>query len=159
MSRRPNTALVVAALAGALHAAASLYWAAGGTWLLETLGTRVVETFGPIRWVLWPVGLVKLAAALTPMWLDALGRLTRPWRVPCWLGAIALLGWGGANTVIANLVLLGVISADRALDRPDRPGLLGHAVLWDPLFLLWGAALAIGLRRVGRAGTIASHTN
>lgn len=146
--RRPDIALLIAAVAGTLHAAASLYWATGGTWLLDTLGARAVETFEPIRWVLWPVGLLKLAAALVPAWLHACDRLSRPWRVLCWAGAVLLIAWGGANTVVANLVLLGAFSPGGDI---DRPGLVGHAVLWDPLFLVWGLALAIGLRRVSRA--------
>lgn len=145
VSRRPDPALLVAAVAGGLHAAASLHWAAGGTWLLETVGTRVLETVEPVRWVLWPIAIGKLVAAVAPAWLHAGRRLSRPWRVLCWVGAVVLIVWGGANTLVANLVLLGVIAPN---GDPDRAGLLGHAWLWDPLFLVWGLALAIGLLRV-----------
>jgi hypothetical protein len=58
------------------------------------------------------------------------------------------VAWGGLNTVTANLVLAGVIRPDGGF---DRPGMVGHAYLWDPLFLLWGAALVVALRVSRRA--------
>ena len=60
----------------------------------------------------------------------------------CWLGAVALLLWGGVNTFTANLVLAGVLNPG---DGFDRDGMVGHAWLWDPLFLLWGVALSVAL--------------
>lgn len=38
--------------------------------------------------------------------------------------------WGGLNTAVGNLVLAGVIQPDSGF---DRPGMIGHAYLWDPL--------------------------
>lgn len=142
-------ALALAAAVGLVHAAFSLYWALGGSWLLETLGVRVVQTFADMRWVLLPVAAVKGGFALLPLWWH-----TRSWplarlsRGVSWVGAAILILWGGSNTVVAHLVLGGVITPDGGV---DRPGMLGHAWLWDPLFLLWGAALAVGLAR-GRSG-------
>lgn len=43
---------------------------------------------------------------------------------------------------MGNLVLAGVIRPESGF---DRAGMIGHAYLWDPLFLAWGAALALGL--------------
>lgn len=60
----------------------------------------------------------------------------------CWLGAALLLAWGGVNTVVGNLVLGGVITST---DGFDQAGMIGHAYLWDPLFLAWGIALVGGL--------------
>lgn len=37
-----NRWLGLAAVSGAVHADFTLYWAAGGTWLLNTLGARMV---------------------------------------------------------------------------------------------------------------------
>lgn len=139
---RVKAGFVIAAIAGVLHAAASLYWAMGGTWLLSTLGDRIVSQFSSRLWLLYPVVLVKLATALAPLWLDGRGwPLPRSTRGLAWLAAIVLVLWGGANTVIANLVLADVIHPDKL----DRPGMIGHAWLWDPLFLIWGLALAWGL--------------
>ena len=41
----------------------------------------------------------------------------------------------------ALAVLTGLIN----VVGTDRLGLMGHAFLWDPLFALWGIALAAGL--------------
>ncbi|GMA38495.1 hypothetical protein GCM10025883_05400 [Mobilicoccus caccae] len=62
---------VGAAVAGLLHAAASLYWALGGTWLLDTVGQFAVDMQregGPlITLMLWVVTLAKVAGALVPL--------------------------------------------------------------------------------------------
>lgn len=146
--------LVAAAVVGLVHAAVSAWWMLGGTWLLETLGERVMEAFDGRLWMLAPVVAVKLVAAVGPVWLDARGwparRLTR---ATSWLAAVVLVAWGGANVVVSNLVLAGVLTPSGPL---DRPAVIGHAWLWDPLFLLWGALLALGLWRArrGAAGTV-----
>ncbi|QBJ20515.1 DUF3995 domain-containing protein [Kocuria marina subsp. indica] len=59
-------------------------------------------------------------------------------RLVSWLGAAAVLLRGGAGTAGAwGSVVLGHSTwADSAV--------LGHALLWDPLFVLWGLALAGG---------------
>jgi hypothetical protein len=68
-------------------------------------------------------------------------------RVVSWAGAVLLILWGGVNTVTGNLVLSGIVEPDGGY---DRDGMVGHAWLWDPLFLVWGAALAVGLWRTRR---------
>lgn len=142
-TRAARAPLAVAALAGAVHAAASFYWALGGTWLLETLGERVLSAFRGNEWLLLIVGAAKLAGALLPVWLNERGWPgARIWRPACWLGAIGLIVWGGVNAVAANLVLTGAIVPDGGY---DRPAMIGHGWLWDPLFLVWGVALAVGL--------------
>ncbi|XVX19792.1 DUF3995 domain-containing protein [Actinomycetota bacterium] len=138
-----HAALLLAALAGTLHGLASLYWAAGGDWLLSTLGPDLVDRFADMRWVLAPIGMVKVGFALAPVLLARRGwpggRFSR---LMCWLGAAVLTAWGGLNTLAANLVLAGAIRPDGGY---DRDGMIGHALLWDPLFLVWGVALAVGL--------------
>lgn len=102
-----------------------------------------VEALATREWLLAPIGAIKLIAAVVPAALAFRGwparRITRP---VCWLGALVLIIWGGLNTVVANLVLTGAIQAQSGF---DRPGMIGHAWLWDPLFLAWGAAVTIGL--------------
>ncbi|PWD51035.1 DUF3995 domain-containing protein [Serinibacter arcticus] len=147
---RPGRALLAAAaVVGLLHAAISAYWAAGGTWLLETLGERVLTTFDGRLWLLAPLVVVKAVAAVGPAWLDA---RRWPWRrvtrTLAWLAVVVLVGWGGANTVVGNLVLAGVVNDGGAI---DRPAMIGHAWLWDPLFIVWGVLLACGLWRGRRA--------
>lgn len=135
--------LVVAAVLGVVHAGFSLYWAAGGTLLVWSLGSGLVESFRGREWMLAPIGAVKLVAALSPLVLARSGwPQPRVTRLMCWLGALVLIVWGGLNTVVGNLVLAGVIEPGSGF---DRLGMIGHAFLWDPLFLAWGEALAVGL--------------
>lgn len=74
-------AFILAGVLGAIHAAFSLYWAAGGTWLAWSLGTDVVESFRGREWLLAPTGAIKLTAALAPLMLARAGwparRVTR----------------------------------------------------------------------------------
>ncbi len=135
--------LVAAAALGMVHAAFSLYWAVGGTVLVWSLGDDLVESFRGREWLLAPIGVVKLIGAVAPLtlarwgWPASIGT-----RSACWLGALVLVVWGGLNTIVGNLVLAGVIRPENGF---DRSGMIGHAYLWDPLFLVWGVALAMGL--------------
>ncbi|WP_125107133.1 DUF3995 domain-containing protein [Gulosibacter massiliensis] len=135
----------VAALAGGLHVAITLYWALGGHALLWTMGTGFIAKFESMMWILWPVALVKAVGAFGPVWLSTHGwpwaRLTR---LTVWLASFVLIGWGGLNTIVGNMVLFGLI---RPTDGFDRPVMIGHAWIWDPLFLLWGISLLTGLIR------------
>ncbi|GAA1919111.1 DUF3995 domain-containing protein [Nocardioides hwasunensis] len=137
--------LLLAGLLGTVHAAFSLYWGVGGGWLVETLGRRMVDAFAGWEWLLLPIGVVKLVAAWVPLVAARQGWPLR-WftRTACWLGAVVLVLWGGLNTVVGNLVLIGLIVPDGGY---DRAGMIGHAFLWDPLFLAWGVVLAAGLTR------------
>lgn len=136
-------ALVVAAVLGVAHAGFSLYWAAGGTVLLWSLGSGLVERFAGREWLLVPIGVLKVLAAIAPLALDRSGwPARRVTRAVCWLGAVGLMVWGGLNTLVGHVVLSKVIRPDGGF---DRPGMIGHAWLWDPLFLCWGVALAVGL--------------
>lgn len=136
-----------ACAAGAVHAAFSLYWALGGRWLLGTVGQWAVERTGqaPLAagLALGAVAAVKLAAAVVPVAL-IYGRLPAPgfWRVVSWIGGLFLVAYGAVNTAVSGAVLAGVI---RPAAGYDREALIGHAWLWDPLFLVWGAALCLAL--------------
>lgn len=134
---------LAAAVPGGLHVAITLCWAMGGRALLWTMGSAFIAKFSSVMWVLYPLALVKAVGAFGPLWLDRRGW---PWRrlsrLGSWLAGIVLVAWGGANTVVSNLVLAGVVHAPGGYDRPV---IVGHAWIWDPLFLLWGAALILGL--------------
>lgn len=134
---------MAAAVVGAVHAAFSIYWSMGGTWLLWSLGSSLQATFQGWEWVLAPVGVVKITAAVAPILLARRGWPARAvTRSACWLAALVLITWGGLNTIVGNLVLASVIHPQSGY---DRSGMIGHAFLWDPLFLGWGAALAAGM--------------
>lgn len=148
-----------AALAGTLHAAFSLYWAAGGIWLLDTVGDWAVDLTREQPLLaglgLGVLGAAKLAAAWVPV-LVAAGRVgpRRIWRRVGWVGGLALVVYGGLNTVIALSVVIGLVHPEGGY---DSAAMLGHAALWDPLFLAWGLALVGSLwfsgRRVGVTDT------
>ncbi|GIL36095.1 DUF3995 domain-containing protein [Phycicoccus sp. DTK01] len=61
------------------------------------------------------------------------------------LVAVALVLYGLANTVAANLALTGALGPVE-----DLVAVRGHAWLWAPLFLAWGLALGAGLRGARR---------
>lgn len=144
-------AFAVAASVGIVHGMFSLYWALGGTWLLATVGGRMVEQFADARGALALVGIVKLVAAVAPLVLALRGwPVRRPARAVCWTGAAVLVVWGGAGAVTAQLVLAGAVAPDGGV---DRVGMIGHAWIRDPMFVLWGVALAVGLTRTRRRRT------
>lgn len=150
---RPGRGFLWAATGlGLVHAAFSLCWALGGTWLLDTVGqwaVRQVEE-APVasRLMLAGTAAVKGAAAVIPT-LSAYRRFPYPRivRAVSWAGAVGLVLYGGANTLAANAVLAGLVPAG---PETDLSALKGHAWLWDPLFLLWGAALLGYLVRSAR---------
>lgn len=145
--RVPVRSFGLAAVAGLLHALPSLYWALGGTWLLDTVGEWAVQLQqGPRQQVLLmmvPVFLVKACAAVVP-WLDHRRPPAHRWvRVVSWCGATVLVLWGAAGMVGAWIgMAMGTGGAGGI-----TPSQVGHGFIWDPLFVLWGALLAHGLWR------------
>ena len=147
--------LWAALVLGLIHAFWSFYWAFGGTWMLDTVGQwavvsqlhRPVQTF----FVLLGIGLVKMAAAVIPVAVEY-GRLggRRIWRAISWVGGIGLVGYGGVYAATALLVLAGVVAPGTDYTRPV---MLGHALLWDPLFFFWGLCLVISLILTRRSET------
>lgn len=146
--RRWSLLLVwLAAGLGWIHALFSAYWAFGGDWLLRTVGAWAVtlRDGSPVvaAWGLGAVALVKSIAATVPV-LNAYGRLPwhRLWRAISWVGASFLILYGGLNVIISGSVISGLITPEGGY---DRPAMIGHAFLWDPLFALWGVALLASL--------------
>ena len=102
-----------------------------------------MESFRGREWLLAPIGIAKLIAAVAPLALVRWGWPARvAARFACWMGAFVLVVWGGLNTTVGNLVLAGVVRPEFGF---DRSGIIGHAYPWDPLFLVWGAAVTTGL--------------
>lgn len=135
----PGRRWALAACAWALiFAAASFYWAAGGTFLADTIGGEL-ERRGRAREpafvaTLWVTGVLKVVGGLLAL------ALLRPWR-----GRRALawvLGVGGALTALYGVALMvqhGLMAAG-VLSRGDlEPGeVRWHLLLWDPFWLLGG---------------------
>lgn len=148
--RRPLVPAVAAAVLGAGHAAVTVYWAAGGTALLDTIGGSIERwardrTPGLVT-ALCLLALLKLGVALAapvlattrlPSWTR--GGLPR---ALSWVAAIVLTLYGGVLTAAGLLVQTGVLSTDQ---DTDTRALAWHTYLWDPWFLLWGLLLAATL--------------
>ncbi|MFD6813611.1 DUF3995 domain-containing protein [Enteractinococcus coprophilus] len=132
---------------GLVHAFWSYYWAFGGTWMLDTVGQWAVvsQLQQPLQafLVLLGIGLLKTSAAVIPVAVEY-GRLggRRFWRLVSWVGGIELVLYGGIYAATAWLVLIGVVAPGAAYDGPV---MLGHALLWDPLFFFWGLSLVMSL--------------
>lgn len=137
----------VACAAGTMHAAFSFYWATGGQWLLETVGQWAVELSADpaisVRVGMFAIAAVKLAGATVPVAV-AYGHLPKPsfWRGLSWVGGAALMVYGAVNTAAGAAVLSGAVQPAGGY---DRAAMIGHAWLWDPLFLIWGATLVLWL--------------
>lgn len=136
-----------AGLAGVVHAGFSLYWALGGRWLLVTVGQWALDLSikAPLAAgiTLGLVAAAKLLGAAIPIGV-AYARVPWPrfWRRVSWIGGLLLVAYGGINTTVALAVLAGLVRPEGGYD-PDA--MRGHAYLWDPLFLIWGAALVLSL--------------
>ena len=139
--------LWVALVLGLVHAFGSFYWAFGGTWMLDTVGQWAVvsQLQQPMIsfFVLVGIGLLKTAAAIIPVVVEY-GKLggRRFWRLISWIGGVGLVLYGGVYATTAILVLTGVLDPGTAYNTPV---MLGHALLWDPLFFFWGLSLVIAL--------------
>lgn len=149
MTRTTNGWFLGAAAVGLVHAAFSLSWALGSRWLLPTIGEWATDwaarspTTVPV--VLLLITVAKVAGAVVPVLVER-GRLPgqRWWRAAEWIGAAGLLLYGLVNAVVAAAVLSGLLTRE---GPRDEQALWGHAVLWDPLFALWGGLLAVALWR------------
>lgn len=148
-------ALELATAAGLVHAFASLYWAAGGRWQLESVGQWAVQLADehPITTgvALAALAGLKAAAAAAPLVNERRrnNRLYTPIRLFSWVGACLLIVWGGISAVSAWTVLFGLITPAGGYHRET---MLGHGLVWDPLFVIWGVALIVGLARTHPPG-------
>lgn len=136
-----------AAAVGAIHANFSLYRALGGDWLLDTVGLWAVDYVAqePTKsaLLLGTVVAIKSLIAVAPLLLRRQRwkshRLLRAATAVC---ATVLTIYGGVNWVAAWLVLGGLLDTNGSM---DRGAVIGHGVLWDPLFLAWGLLLGAAL--------------
>jgi Protein of unknown function (DUF3995) len=154
-SRRwPAWVAAVLALASAL---VSLYWTAGGTALLDTVGGAIEDLArerspgslalgGGTVLLKALAGALALALAVARPPASALRR-----RVLLWANGAAsaiLCAWGGANVAVGALVLSGAITPATEV---DRRALRWHVFVWDLWFLVWGVVLALAVVRARRA--------
>jgi Protein of unknown function (DUF3995) len=145
------TAARAAFVVGAVHAAVLIYWALGGTVLLDTIGGAIEERGRAgdpmIALIVWVAVVLELTAAVLP--LVAVRGLSRPGldrlvRLMAWAEAAILTGYGSVWTVGGLLVEANIIPV--ASDA-DRLAMAWHAFVWDPWFLVWGLLVAAALLR------------
>lgn len=146
LSGSPGAAAYAAAVLGFTYAAVSLYWAAGGTALLSTVGGSVEDIGRQGGLPAAALGLaaagLKLAAGILALALARPwgGVIPRTWLLACAAGASAVLACYGAIQVTAgSLVLTGAVRPAAAV---DWTALRWHVLVWDMWFLIWGILLA-----------------
>jgi hypothetical protein len=151
-------AALAAAAVGLVYAGVSLYWAAGGTWLLSTVSPALIRPGAvPLAGLAaWAAVVLKVTAAAVPVLAvtGAPGRKrARAATMLAWVQATVLILYGFTLTAVEVTVeILGVLPA------AARRSYAWHAYLWDPWFLLWGLLVAAALarhrggRRSGRRG-------
>lgn len=154
---RSTAAAVVAMVLGLGNAAVTVYWLAGGTWLLDTVGGEI-EQWGrqrgaPVLVAMAAVAAVKLIVAASAPLYAGRGRRWAPaplfdlagtrWgRALGWTAATGLVLYGGLLTMVGLAVQVGLV---HAAGDADHRALRWHAYLWDPWFLAWGLALGATL--------------
>ncbi|MGO1852760.1 MAG: DUF3995 domain-containing protein [Microbacteriaceae bacterium] len=154
MTTRTRTAAALftaAAVAGLTHAGFSIYWACGGTALLDTIGAwgPELQHDDPARFAVTfaAIGTVKiLASLLPPLTLWPRLPLRRTLRGISWVGAGALLLMSLWTITNGILTLTGVTPVP---DGATLRSTLWTATLWHPLFLIWAITLmwALALTR------------
>jgi hypothetical protein len=147
--------------AGSAYAAVSVYWALGGTWLLDTVGGTLEQQgragHPGIILAVWAAAVLKVIGAIVPLVAVGVtsgqatiaGRRQVRLRVLAWLEAAILTIYGLVLTVAGLLVQSDAIAPAASA---DRRALAWHAYLWDPWFLLWGALVAAALARSRQPG-------
>jgi hypothetical protein len=131
---------------GLLYAAVSVYWGAGGAWLVDTVGGSLArlgrQHDAAVIAAVWAAAAVKLVAAVLP--LLALRDSARVARALAWIAAWILTAYGAVLTLVGLLVQAGVIDTSAGA---DQRALAWHAYMWDPWFLVWGLLLWVALAR------------
>ena len=136
---------------GLLYAAVSIYWGAGGTWLLDTVGGSLARLGrshnASVLAAVWGAALLKSVAAILP--LLAIRKPKTPvstarLRALAWAAVVVLMAYGAVLTTVGLLVQADVISRSA---HPDNRALAWHAYFWDPWFLIWGLLAGTALLR------------
>jgi hypothetical protein len=129
-----------------VSAAVSAYWAAGGTWLLDTVGGSIArwgrEGGAGVTLALVAIVVLKLVAAWLPARAIREPRLELVRRL-AYLEAAILTVYGGVLTGAGVLVQVGLLGAGA---NADWKALDWHLYLWDPWFLVVGLLVWWALR-------------
>ena len=134
-----------AAAAAFGYAAVSLYWAAGGTAGLSTVG-GIAQTMARTGGAAAAAGIAAIVLLKTAGGLLALA-MVMPWgrRLPRRAVSVAGLAGSALLIVYGAVEVAGEALAETGVIRPSAPdwtALRWHLALWDPWFLVWGLLLA-----------------
>lgn len=139
-----------ALVVGLAYAAVSAYWAAGGTWLLDTVGgvfEHLAHSSGSVVLLgSWLVVLVKVVAAALPIVVVRELVPTSARRAVtglAWTTGAVLVAYGSVLTMSGLAIQVGALHPGA---HADRRALAWHAFLWDPWFLVWGLFVVAALR-------------
>ncbi len=141
---------------GLLSALISAYWAAGGLWLVNTIGGTLERagrahdpTLIALLWIAVGLKLVAAYSGLPATSLSNNSRWRRPTRIVSWTAAVILSLYGAIYSGVGWLVQAGIVSGS---GPSDQTALRWHAFFWDPWFLIWGLCLAAALCRSRSGG-------
>jgi hypothetical protein len=149
--------LLLAVGCGTAHAVFSAIWATGSDLLLVTVGDVADRVAAVGQWrrmlLLGGISLLKGGVTLGPV-LDYRGLLGRGRvrdlvRSGEFVVGAGLLAYGLATMVVSGcrlVVALGTSEPEPATVAASW----GHLLIWDPLFVLWGAGTAAYFMRVSR---------
>ena len=155
----PDGAAYAACAWAVVFAAASFYWAAGGTVGEDTVGGVITRLPGIVA-LLWVTGALKVIGALLAL------ALVRPWGrvLPRWLlltlswaGGVGLTAYGAIPLVVNGLMVAGVLHVPGPV---DWTAMRWHVFLWDPWWLLGGllfVAAAWSYQRRTHAQRVAAY--
>ncbi len=161
MSRPGWGAALASLVVGGAFTAVSLYWALGGTALLDTVG-GALEAQGRagdagILALVWASVALKAVASVLPVATLAgwgggggagRGGGLRQWvRRAAWAAGVILTVYGGLLTGAGLLVVADVIPANA---DADLRAIRWHAFVWDPWFLVGGVLALTALLRSRR---------
>lgn len=145
MNRSAAVAVACAAALGTASAGVSLYWAAGGSFLLDTVGGTLEDTARD-------GGTIAIAGGAALAELVAVGlALALPARTPRAVGVArrraAADGVRRGAHRRGALALAGVFGE---VPAENLGALRWHALFWDPWFAAWGVAWLLAWRGTAR---------
>lgn len=149
LSRTWRWAAYAACAWALLFAAASFYWAAGGSIGADTISGDVKRLPGIVS-VLWVTGFAKviaglLALALVRNWGRAIPR--RVLLISAWPAGAGMVLYGAVPLAVRALMAIGAIHTPASMHSTLARW---HLLLWNPWWLLGGILFATAAWHYGR---------
>jgi hypothetical protein len=161
MSRFNKVFILLASAWAILFAIPSFYWAAGGTFGLNTLGGEI-EALREESWFMafvWFTAIMKLALGLVVLMLLRTYRhnlINKLVRVAVWMAGILCVLYGGLNLLVRLIMALGILPTPETMYSDAA---MWHLVLWDPWWVLGGVVLLLAVFTTKRSTGHSSTSN